>query len=180
MPTSNPLFRVAVALLIGAGLAQTAAAAQVCNPGLSPVRPDNQYRISGDGKEVTDLATGLIWRRCLAGMSWDADQNTCTGTASTMTYGGALAYAAAEGGGWRLPNIKELLTLVELACERPAINLTAFPGTPMYPTASYALSSSQHADSNGDAWRVDFNAGVDSGTTKTARNPVRLVRAPAP
>lgn len=170
----------AAGLLLGVGLIDTVLAAQACNPGLTPVRPDSQYRVSGDGKEVTDLATGLVWRRCLAGMSWNADQNTCTGTPSALTWSGALAYAAGEGGGWRLPNISELTTLAEPSCEKPAINLAIFPGTPMYPSASYALSSSQHADSDGDVWRMDFNSGADEGTTKAAPNSVRLVRASAP
>lgn len=180
MPLSIRFSTAVAGLLLGVGLVDTVLAAQACNPGLTLTRPDNQYRVSGDGKEVTDLATGLVWRRCLAGMSWNADQNTCTGTPSALNWSGALAYAASEGGGWRLPNISELMTLIELSCEKPAINLAVFPGTPMYPSASFVLSASPHADSDGDVWRVDFNSGVDEQTRKTAGQQVRLVRSPAP
>lgn len=180
MPVSNPSLRAVAGLVLGLGAVTTVSAAQVCNANAQRARPDGQYQISADGTEVTDLASGLIWKRCVEGMSWDGEAGSCVGTPTLMNWSSALSYSAAQAGGWRVPNLNELLTLVDSGCERPAINLTAFPGTPMYPTASFVVTISTHADSDGDIWRVDFNEGSDDLSRKTTGQQVRLVRSPVP
>lgn len=62
----------------------------------------------GNGSQVYDRWARSIWRRCSEGQMWDGTD--CVGTPLTFTWNGALAYAQSQGGGWRLPNAKEVLT----------------------------------------------------------------------
>lgn len=84
---------------------------------------------------ITDTKTGLMWKKCMEGFTG----NSCdTGAAAAFTWQTALQQPGVvnSGGGfagqtdWRLPNIKELTSIVEEQCYDPAINLTRFPNTP--------------------------------------------------
>jgi Protein of unknown function (DUF1566) len=90
------------------------------------------FTVSADGQEVTDTKTGLIWRRCAAGMT--ASGGTCTGTASAFTHEAALTHASTQatvtGVAWRLPNVKELSSIADKSRSNPAIDTVAFPATP--------------------------------------------------
>jgi Protein of unknown function (DUF1566) len=92
----------------------------------------SQYTVSANGQEVTDSKTGLIWRRCSEGQTWSG--SACTGSPSGYTHEAALAQATAQtlatNVAWRLPNIKELASIVDNTKANPAINRTAFPQTP--------------------------------------------------
>ena len=95
-----------------------ALATGVCPPRiLSGVASAQPYVISTDGTEVTDQKTGLIWRRCAEGMSWDG--LTCAGTVGTYSHEAALQRATSHANNtgitWRLPNIKELAGLLTKA-----------------------------------------------------------------
>ena len=134
------------------------------------------FTVSADGQEVTDAKTGLIWRRCAEGMT--ASGGTCTGTASAFTHEAALTRASTQATtaamAWRLPNVKELSSIVD----RNRINLTidtaAFPATP----ANWFWSSSPSVVNAVSAWGVDFGYGfVDGGYSRSNSYNVRLVRA---
>lgn len=96
-----------------------------------------------------DTRTGLIWRRCSEGQTWNG--NTCIGTELKLTYQQAIDHAKTQSG-WHLPSIKELSSLVDLTVkERPTINAIAFPGAPedrfwtvspssKYPSYAYSVS----------------------------------------
>jgi hypothetical protein len=121
------VFLLLIMAFVGVVNAQTANT-QSCNQSMVLTKTNSQYSISADGTEVRDLKTGLIWQRCTVGMSWDG--STCSGTSTPHNWEDALAYAATQTG-WRLPNLKELHSLVERSCANPAINETAFPNTPV-------------------------------------------------
>jgi len=90
---------------------------------------DNQ-----DGS-VTDLRTSLTWAKCSIGQTYTLSSNSCSGSGavSYATWGEALAAAEVYSingiTDWRLPNIKELGSLVDRSCAEPSINLTLFPNT---------------------------------------------------
>lgn len=161
-------------LLAAAPLGQAA-----CNgASINADTPDARFTVAND--TVTDLATGLVWKRCAEGLS---GAGCATGTAITGTWAEALARAAAVnaapatlGAGssdWRLPNRTELASIVERKCVSPAINATVFPGTP----SQSFWSSSPYALIPNLAWVVDFSAGdVTPAPLSGARN-IRLVRA---
>ncbi|PID46475.1 MAG: fimbrial protein FimH [Proteobacteria bacterium] len=139
--------------------------AQTCNDRMRATTPDSRFELSGD--EVKDLQTGLVWQRCSVGQQWDG--TTCTGSATTHTWPAALALAT---GNWRLPNIKELASIVETACHSPAINLAMFPNTA---SGSY-WSSSPDVGYSYNAWYVYFYYGEDGTVSKHYDLYVRLVR----
>lgn len=72
------------------------------NPGYGK----NDFHDNGDGT-ITDRTTGLIWQKADSGKGMNWEQ--------------ALAYAGALKGGWRLPNAKELQSIVDYS-RSPAIN----------------------------------------------------------
>lgn len=107
--------------------------AQTCNSAIYKSAPDSRY-VDNNNSTVTDQQTELMWQKCPVGLSG----NDCTiGDATPMDWGQALEYSANFNSGagfagfsdWRLPNIRELRSLVEVACFSPAINITAFPNT---------------------------------------------------
>jgi hypothetical protein len=89
--------------------------------------PLDRFRLTASG-DIFDRKTGLIWQRCVLGLSGE----TCkTGSEEIVAWQDALALASAirenDNYQWRLPNIKELYSLIETACEEPPLNPVAYP-----------------------------------------------------
>lgn len=136
---------------------------------------------NGDGT-ISDLKTALMWKKCSEGETWNDNDNSCGGSASPYTWQGALQRAEAVNEGivegqanWRVPNIKELASIVELRCYNPTINTTVFPSM----LSTFFWSSSSYA-SGSAAWLVSFYTGSDGSTSKDDVNRyvyVRLVRS---
>ncbi len=150
-----------------------AEAAQTCVDSIPESTPTARFEDNGDGT-VTDLRTSLMWMRCPLGLSWSS--STCLGSPAEYNWQNALVIAAgtdyAGYRDWRLPNIKELESIVERKCEDPTINLTIFPATP---SAQFWTSSpSTHAFRNG--WKVEFLTGAGDVLGKSNEQHVRLVR----
>lgn len=147
--------------------------AQTCNPNIIADAPDSRYTANTNGT-VVDKKTGLTWMRCALGQAWR--NNSCIGSVNGYKWQDALQTAEstmfAGLNDWRLPNIKELQSLVENRCYEPAINLTAFPNA----TSDWFWSSSPNAISGSNAWTVDFDAGDDWGGLLMGDSAVRLVR----
>jgi hypothetical protein len=144
-------------------------AQQICHSQLTKKTPDARYQANGN--EIKDTQTNLIWQRCSIGQTWNG--STCTGLEKPETWENALQ-AAKKQVGWRLPNIKELKSLVETACYDPAINSNMFKGVS---STSY-WSSSTAADDALNAWTVQFDDGIAGHIRKTDNAAIRLVRNP--
>ena len=135
------------------------------------------YSDNGDGT-VTDPTTGLQWMRCSMGQTWTG--STCTDTAISYNWGlanaltGTVTFAGQSD--WRLPNIRELLTTVDMSAYNPAIDIAAFPNTP----ASNFCSASTFFSASGYAWGVSFSSGNSGEADKGNPHQVRLVRAGQP
>lgn len=130
------------------------------------------YTYNAAGDEVTDTATGLVWKRCSAGQTWGG--GTCSGTAAFMTHEQALTHATGQAG-WRLPNVKELASIVDGSRNSPAIDILAFPNTSTF----FYWTSSPHAGSAVSAWGVSFSGGNVNLCSRTGcvnNGFVRLVR----
>lgn len=158
-------------LLIASITAFTSQAA--CRDDITPSTPTNRFTVHDDGT-VTDTQTGLLWQRCSLGQSWDG--NSCIGDAASYTWQGALTAAEdnkfAGISNWVLPNIKQLTSIVEVACFLPAINSTVFPNTP----SGIFWTNSPYADGNDRAFYVSFYNGSDNVYGKGNDLNVRLVR----
>lgn len=124
---------------------------------------------------VRDRATGLVWRRCAEGQSWIGER--CRGLATLQTWAQALQTAqdAAAGGlPWRLPNVKELATLVDDQRFDPAMDPLAFPDVPT--GGASAFWSATHAAGQDDVYFVAFWGGRTQKMWPGAKGAVRLVR----
>lgn len=141
--------------------------AQTCNPAIISTAPNSRYELLNNGTEVKDKKTNLIWQRCSVGQTWSG---SCLGAATSLNWSQALAYA--EGGIWRVPNIKELQSLLERSCTNPAINLAIFPNT-----SNSAWSSSTFASVSSSAWYLNFYSGDSFQGNKGSGPSVRLVRS---
>lgn len=130
---------------------------------------------NGDGT-VTDQASTLIWQQCTA----PASGTDCgMGTPTTYVWDDALGYCndltLDSYDDWRLPNAKELHSLVDFTkTSSPSINTSHFPGTP---SADFWASTTL-AGTPSYAWYVSFSVGltVTSGVSKGNGLYVRCVR----
>jgi len=139
--------------------------------------PDAALTDNGDGT-VTDTTTGLMWDQCSQGQS---GVGCATGTVTAMTWSAALTRAVTANtanykghNDWRLPNRKELESIVDITATNPAIDLTAFPATP---ASSYYWSSTTYTSNPGAAWFVFFLDGYTFAFSKSNGYSVRLVRS---
>jgi hypothetical protein len=183
----NLYFPLVLLLVLGQGAAQ----AQTCyTDSLSETAPASQFVANSDGT-ATDTTTGLMWMRCSLGQTWDGDSSDCgsDSDATALTWQAALAaaesygdddYAASDGleatadySDWRLPNSKELISITEASCYKPAINATIFPDTKQ----SHYWSGSVSASSDGYAWATSYSASITvSAKVMTDAYYIRLVR----
>jgi len=116
--------------------------------------------INGD-ETVTDTATGLMWQQATdVGMNWEVAISHCE----------ALSLAGYND--WRLPNRRELRSLVEYSRYDPAIDRDIFPDTLSF---DY-WSSTTYAYTTDDAWDVYFYSGNDYYNYKSYSYYVRAVR----
>lgn len=149
-----------------------------CNPQMASNIDDSRYQIlSAD--TVKDTSTGLIWQRCPLGYAWSTTMETCAsiaGEPSQFKWAEALSAAAAIGDGWRLPNSKELETLVKRDCYRPAIDTAVFSSLEL----GFVWSSTPASAYFGNAWAIQFlNGGIVSVDKNSGDGyKVRLVKAP--
>lgn len=126
------------------------------------------------GAEVKDKAFSLTWARCSVGQTWDG--SSCTGTVSLFTHEQAIQHAQSQAG-WRLPNVKELESLVDRGCEEPMIDSVAFPGTPRT-----GFWTSTPMVSHVRAMQVSFGTyepyldPVNADNFRGRSKPIRLVR----
>jgi hypothetical protein len=110
---------------------------------------------------VMDPGTGLTWQR-----RPDGRERTFT---EATAYCRALTLA---GGGWRLPDMRQLQTLVDESRRDPAIDEAAFPGTP--PEGFWA--GHRLVETPGFAWFVSFEKGIAYNSPESQPYHVRCVR----
>jgi len=144
-------------------------------PGLSASQ-EARFTVNGDGT-VTDNVTGLEWQRCSAGLS---GSECSVGSAANQTWESALAccedLVLPPGGhsDWRLPDVKELRSIVDNTRYNPAIDPAAFPGT--VSSAYWSSSTGASAAGTSSAWGVGFHDGLVYGDNKSVTRYVRCVR----
>lgn len=119
---------------------------------------------------VNDAWTGLQWRRCEEGRDWNG--TACVGFVSPFTHEQALAHARLQSG-WRLPNTKELTSLLDLSVASGArISATAFPTA----SATYVWSSTPRVPDSSFALGASFSIGGADFFVRSGSAAVRLVR----
>ncbi|NOZ85113.1 MAG: DUF1566 domain-containing protein, partial [Deltaproteobacteria bacterium] len=122
---------------------------------------------------VDDAVTGLEWQGCLLGQS---GLDCAAGEPSSFVWRDALI--GCEGSSWaghddwRLPDEKELQSIVDYRKYGPSIDTAFFPNT----TTGSQWSSTTLYDSAGNAMLVHFNIGSVGWVEKIGGNNVRCVR----
>jgi hypothetical protein len=136
--------------------------------------PDGSGRFAdnGDGT-VTDNCTGLMWQKDTA----DVNGNGQSTAQDDTFWFDALAYCEnlnfAGHDDWRLPNVRELQSLVDYGRFNPSVD-------PVFGVLSpyYYWSSTSVARFIADAWTVGFQEGfVFNAGNKLVRSYVRAVRS---
>ncbi|MBU1137766.1 MAG: DUF1566 domain-containing protein [Proteobacteria bacterium] len=116
---------------------------------------------SGD-KTVIDHGTGLEWQK--------------TDSSTMHTWQNALAYcedlSLDDKTDWRLPNIRELKSLVDYSRYYPAID----PSIPCKSSSYWSSTTAVATDSHSSAWIVFFGNGDDVWKLTTGKAYVRCVR----
>ncbi|MEA2697416.1 MAG: hypothetical protein QOI66_1687 [Myxococcales bacterium] len=126
----------------------------------APPAPAERTVVRDDGT-VFDVATGLTWQRAP-----DPTSRTWSEAAA------ACASAPSDVGSWRLPDVKELQTLIDESRADPAIDQAAFPDTP----SESFWASTPLAGQPGFAWFVSFHNGVAYNSPTESPHRVRCVR----
>ena len=109
---------------------------QECNESMVVDTPNERFEDLQNGT-VLDRNTQLVWKKCAEGQSYNSITGNCDGEARLFVSNEALAFVEninntgfAGHTDWRVPNIKELQSIIESSCVNPAINITAFRNTP--------------------------------------------------
>jgi hypothetical protein len=158
-----------------------------------------RYRDNGDGT-VTDVVTGLTWeKKCdgcgglhdsLAGFQWSGNgvEDTIWDWLDRLNAEGGSGFAGHSD--WRVPNVKELVSIVDYERFNPAVtaafdaalcglgckDLTS-PECSCSASGAY-WSSTTFSDFPAHALSVLFNLGLVGDDAKTTRHFVRAVRGP--
>jgi len=122
-----------------------------------------------NGDVVTDSISGLMWQ--------DISGTT---NSTTRTHADAITYCegATTGGysDWRLPNIYELQSIVDITKSTAPTIYATF----QYTASDFYWSSTTYASTTSNAWRVYFNNGSTNYGTKTDSYYARCVRGGRP
>jgi hypothetical protein len=123
--------------------------------------PATRFVIEGEVAE--DRATYLTWQRgLLAPLRWLDALAAC----EALTLGGF--------DDWRLPTLKELLTVIDEVALNPSADIVAFPDTP----AQWYWASSAGLGPPDYAWTVSFTDGYCTPAAVDELYLVRCVRDP--
>lgn len=121
----------------------------------------NTFRDNGNGS-VTDAATGLIWQQ----------QNDDISRTHAEAIGYCQGLTLAGNSNWRLPNIKELVTIVDHRNNSPSIDAAIFPNTEFF----FYWSVSTQASNPSTGFTVWFIDGVVTPAGLTGQFLTRCVR----
>jgi len=126
--------------------------------------PAPRFSDRGDGS-VTDNLTGLIWLKnadCFPPQNWLA----ALASASSLYSGQCGLTDNSTPGTWRLPNVNELESLLDLSLSYPSLPAANPFNVQIF---KYYWTSSTHAHYTGNAWVVNVGEGeVESNTKKVA------------
>jgi len=128
--------------------------------------PDARFVDNGDGT-VTDAMTGLMWLQ-------DADSITARSWANALSAVAALS--TGDHHDWRLPNVRELESLLDLSQDGPCLPAeyaTKFTGV----QNDLYWTSTTYAGATGSAWCVDLADGAILAVNKSASHYVMAVRS---
>ena len=134
----------------------TTTPAPLCGAG-----PDGQrYVLSEDGRSVCDKTTGHHWEQSPSALYFNQEN--------------ARAHCASLGGGYRLPGIKELATVIDYSVVDQAALLNAGPFSGLF-FADY-WTATPYAPISTASWAINFRNGEVRIQNNTSSFPAWCVR----
>jgi hypothetical protein len=136
--------------------------------------PTPRFTLNGDGT-VTDELTGLIWLQdanCFGEVVWiSAPAEVASLNSGSVTT--CTSYTAGAFDDWRVPNVRELASLIDYGRYDPALP-TGHPFVSVQ--YDYYWTSSTDVKNTGYGWSMSFEYGTASSVFKSAYNYVWPVR----
>lgn len=162
-------------ILVALSLSFSVQAAQICYDNIEVGVDFSHLTLNSDGT-VLDAKTRLLWSACLVGQTWDSSSKSCTGNPQQLTWADALLESARQDLGgytsWRLPNAKEVQSIINRGCVDPALRLSLFPGA----NSENIWTGTTAANEANQAFAVAMYSGKNNLKTKNTPLYVRLVR----
>jgi len=155
--------------------------AQECNStSMISSNSTTQFVINSQLGTVIDARTGLEWSLCSTGQLWQ--NGNCTGSPTHFAnFDEALDSVNGNSLGvdFRLPNIKELGSIIERSCTSPAIDLTIFNSTlnAIYYSSTPDIQGNLHFSPTLGVKIIDFTNGTEFVPDVSKYRYVRLVRS---
>ncbi len=134
--------------------------------------PSPRFSDNGNGT-VTDNLTGLIWMKNANAFGWRSLSQALS-DATGLKSGDADLTDGSKAGDWRLPNVRELSSLIDFGNYSLALP-TVHPFTNVQPSSYYWTSTTYAADTN-RAWAIDFAFGKRTDLLKSNNQVVWCVR----
>jgi len=167
-------------------LFQSLHAAQICKDYIPNDWKDSRYlleTISGD-HVVTDLKTGLMWKQCSEGLTGASCSN---GSLQSLNWEQSLHLAQstsfAGSSNWRVPNQRELISIIARNCIEPSLNETIFPMTSQNhywsssPVVTLCGAGPGCDEIDNLTWGINLHDGLERALYRESTNNVRLVRS---
>lgn len=91
--------------------------------------PNAQNFTDNGNGTLTDKFTGLVWQKCISGQTWSSG-NCSSGTETTKNWTDAFSECSSltlGGKTWRLPNINELKSIMDMTKSDPFLDPDVFP-----------------------------------------------------
>ena len=120
--------------------------------------PTTRFTDNSNGT-VTDNLTGLIWLKnanCFGTKIWGTAVSDC----NTLAHGTCGLTDGSSAGDWRLPNIKEILSLIDFGQFAPALPANPFTDVKGEFTDTDYWSSTGATNAAGYSWSLSFSFGT--------------------
>lgn len=135
--------------------------------------PGTRFTDTGNGT-VTDNLTGLIWLKNANCWSTARSWDTALALTNALASGQCALSDGSTAGQWRLPNIKELESLVDVNRSGPALPAAhPFSGVVITGTYPYYWSSTNDSSVSGYVNYIDLNSGVIMNSSVTQAAPIQ-------
>jgi hypothetical protein len=174
------IFRTLLAMYLVVYALQSQAQVETQIPGVI-----ERYAFLGDGSEVSDKKTKLIWKRCAEGETWTG--GACQGNAQSYSWAEAMSKFGGENrkqsGNWHLPDIDQLASLRDCSREKTMdVNGTKVlywcegVHSIVFRNSLRFWSSTLHKSNSGRAMAIRFDASIITDSYLSSTYLVRLVR----